>query len=70
MDDIAEDVTAEQETLIDAPLQSVLSRPTDSTFDFTKLQSTLMDASKGVTEGTDSEYRSEYYNSIQNSTIM
>ncbi|KAG1845546.1 hypothetical protein F4604DRAFT_1936880 [Suillus subluteus] len=36
MDNIAEDVTAEQETL---------------------LQSTLMDASKGVTEGTDSEYK-------------
>ncbi|KAG1853519.1 hypothetical protein F4604DRAFT_1933212 [Suillus subluteus] len=57
MDDITEDVTAEQETLVDAPLQPVLSKPTDSTIDFAKLQSTLMDASKGVTEGTDSEYR-------------
>ncbi|KAG1816276.1 hypothetical protein EV424DRAFT_1348245 [Suillus variegatus] len=54
MDNIAEDVTAKRETLVDVPLQSVLSRPTDSTIDFTKLQSMLMDASKGVTEGMDS----------------
>lgn len=54
IDNIAEDVTAKRETLVDVPLQSVLSRPTDSTIDFTKLQSMLMDASKGVTEGMDS----------------
>ncbi|KAG1830944.1 hypothetical protein DFJ58DRAFT_736830 [Suillus subalutaceus] len=40
MDDIAEDVTAEQETLVE-------SKSMDGMIDFAKLQSTLMDASKG-----------------------
>ncbi|KAG1838738.1 hypothetical protein DFJ58DRAFT_845966 [Suillus subalutaceus] len=50
MDDIVEDITAEQETLVE-------SKSTDGMIDFAKLQSTLMDASKGVTEGMDSEYK-------------
>ncbi|KAG1825453.1 uncharacterized protein BJ212DRAFT_1294889 [Suillus subaureus] len=56
---IEEDVTAEQETLID-PEQSALTMTMNRSMDaseFTKLQVTLMEASKGITEGMDAEYK-------------
>jgi hypothetical protein len=49
MEDIEEDITAEQETLLDV----MPSKEPDGA----QLQTTLMEASKGVTEGTDAEYR-------------
>ncbi|KAG2114585.1 uncharacterized protein F5147DRAFT_769894 [Suillus discolor] len=69
MDDITEDVAAEQETLVkpsnrvsdnvctmDPPLPSTSMKSIDAP-DFARLQSTLMDALKGVTEGTSVEYK-------------
>jgi hypothetical protein len=69
MEDIKEDVAAERETLMDVtpskePDGAQLERGTpDSTSksinqpDFAQMQTTLMEASKGVTEGTDAEYK-------------
>lgn len=66
MDDITEDFTAEQETMLAKPGKSntnIMSTTSESrhavgasSIDMT-LQSTLMEASKGVTEGTNAEYK-------------
>ncbi|KAG1869936.1 hypothetical protein F4604DRAFT_1584203 [Suillus subluteus] len=58
MDDIAEDVCAEQETLLPGGNKGggIAATSIDAP-DFAMLQSTLMEASKGVTEGTDNEYK-------------
>jgi hypothetical protein len=56
---IEEDVAAEQETLI-GPEQSASTMTVNRSMDaseFAKLQTTLMGASKGITEGTDAEYK-------------
>lgn len=82
MEDVEEDVVAEQETLIELPtdkdilkeqdLDTVMTQPEPASTStsgtqassrsinspsFTQLQTTLMEASKGVTEGTDAEYK-------------
>ncbi|KAG2115287.1 uncharacterized protein F5147DRAFT_769742 [Suillus discolor] len=51
MDDITEDIVAEQETLVELSNRSI-DAP-----DFTRLQSMLMDVSKGVTQGTSAQYK-------------
>ncbi|KAG1724756.1 uncharacterized protein EDB91DRAFT_1170028 [Suillus paluster] len=58
IDEIEEDVAAEQETIIEpgAGLKTANTGSID-TPDFVKLQMTLMEASKGVTDGTDAEYK-------------
>lgn len=58
MDDITEDACAEQETLLPEGNEagSIGATSIDAP-DFVMLQSTLMEASKGVTEGTDNEYK-------------
>ena len=69
IEDIEEDVTAEQETLTDMPTptneepdsgvqpeQATTSRSINAP-DFAQLQTTLIEASKGVTERTDAEYK-------------
>ncbi|KAG0703362.1 hypothetical protein DFH29DRAFT_874485 [Suillus ampliporus] len=60
MDDIAEDIAAEQETFVELsgnePVPPAPSKSMDGC-DFTKLQLTLIDASKGVTKGTNMEYK-------------
>ncbi|KAG2351042.1 hypothetical protein BDR07DRAFT_1386606 [Suillus spraguei] len=59
---IEEDVAAEQETLISPSSGKEQSAPTMNmsmdASEFAKLQVTLMEVSKGVTEGTDAEYKS------------
>ncbi|KAG1837856.1 hypothetical protein DFJ58DRAFT_734145 [Suillus subalutaceus] len=66
MDDITEDFTAEQETMLAEPCKSntnITSTTSESRHAVgtssidTTLQSTLMEASKGVTEGTNAEYK-------------
>lgn len=66
MDDITEDFTAEQETILVEPGESNMngiSTTSESRHAAgaglidTTLQSTLMEASKGVTEGTNAEYK-------------
>jgi hypothetical protein len=62
MQEIEEDVTAEQETLIklsgkDSESDGAQSARSIDAPNFTQLQTTLMEASKGVTEGTDTEYK-------------
>ncbi|KAG2354915.1 hypothetical protein BDR07DRAFT_1493931 [Suillus spraguei] len=58
---IEEDVAAEQETLIRPSSGKEQSAPTMNmsmdASEFAKLQVTLMEVSKGVTEGTDAEYK-------------
>jgi hypothetical protein len=56
---IEEDVAAEQETLID-PEQSaptIMANRSMDASEFAKLQATLMEASKGITDSTDAEYK-------------
>src|SRR6267154_5817173 len=70
MDDVEEDVAAEQETLIKPSgtkeLSDGITQPVATTTstsgsvnapDLAKLQMTLIEASKGVMEGTDAEYK-------------
>ncbi|KAG1834301.1 hypothetical protein DFJ58DRAFT_869142 [Suillus subalutaceus] len=66
MDDITEDFTAEQETMLAEPRKSntnITSTTSESCHAVgtssidTTLQSTLMEASKGVTEGTNAKYK-------------
>ena len=78
MEDVEEDVVAEQETLIELPTDEDTLKEQDLDIvmpqlepassgtqanrlidspSFTQLQTTLMEASKGVTEGTDAEYK-------------
>lgn len=57
MEDIEEDVAAERETLIIQPATTTTSGRSIDAPDFAQLQTTLMEASKGVTEGTDAEYK-------------
>jgi hypothetical protein len=72
MDDIEQDVAAEQETLVielpseleepaangvqTAAITTTTTRSIDAP-DFAQLQTTLIGASKGVTEGTNAEYK-------------
>jgi hypothetical protein len=53
--DIADDVSAERNAF--DPLNLSELSVDDLTTSFAELQATLQDASKGVTEGTDTEYR-------------
>lgn len=57
-DDIEEDIAAEQETIIEPStgLKTMNTGSMDAP-DLAKLQETLMEASKGVTDGTDAEYK-------------
>ncbi|KAG1800912.1 uncharacterized protein HD556DRAFT_1438913 [Suillus plorans] len=59
MDNITEDVYVKQETLLPEGNEagSIGTTSIDAP-DFVMLQSILMEASKGVTEGTDNEYKS------------
>lgn len=58
MDDIEEDVAAEQETIIEPSTGlEMMNTGSINAPDFAKLQETLMEASKGVTDGTDAEYK-------------
>ncbi|KIK77859.1 hypothetical protein PAXRUDRAFT_165548 [Paxillus rubicundulus Ve08.2h10] len=52
--DVSDDMTAEQEIL---PVAATATNVRDLGEEFTQLQATLLDASKGVTEGMDAEYK-------------
>jgi hypothetical protein len=57
--DVSDDMSAEQETLFpNSPVGLATAKDVgDLNNDFAQLQVTLLEASKGVTEGTDAEYK-------------